>query len=92
MTLSPPVDSAAGADGPVVAIPNIDTVREIALRCSNWGRWGPDDQLGTLNYIRPSDITSAAKLVRTGRPFSLAIPLDENGPRPAASAASTRST
>ncbi len=81
MTLSPPVDSAAGADGPVVAVPNIDTVREIALQCSNWGRWGPDDQLGTLNYIRPSDITSAAKLVRTGRPFSLAIPLDENGPQ-----------
>jgi hypothetical protein len=22
-------------------------------RCSNWGRWGPDDQLGTVNLITP---------------------------------------
>ena len=61
--------------------PSIDTVREIAQRCSNWGRWGPDDQLGTLNHIRPDDVAHAATLVRDGRVFSLAIPLDENGPQ-----------
>jgi kynurenine formamidase len=81
MTLSPPIDGAAGAGDPIEPVPNIDTVREIAQQCSNWGRWGPDDQVGTLNHIRPSDIVSAAGLVRTGRPFSLSIPLDENGPQ-----------
>jgi len=30
-----------------------DIVREAAKRYRNWGRWGPDDELGTLNYIRP---------------------------------------
>ena len=61
--------------------PDIDTVRALAERCSNWGRWGPDDQLGTLNHIRPEDIVAAAGLVRTGRVISLAIPVDEAGPQ-----------
>ncbi len=61
--------------------PTIDTVRELAARCSNWGRWGADDQLGTLNHIGPDEIRAAAALVRTGRTFSLSIPLDENGPQ-----------
>lgn len=61
--------------------PGIETVRELAEACSNWGRWGPDDELGTLNHIRSEDVVAAAALVRTGRSFSLAIPLDENGPQ-----------
>jgi kynurenine formamidase len=61
--------------------PNIDTVRQLAARCSNWGRWGPDDQLGTLNHIRSDDVVAASRLVRSGRVFSLSIPLDENGPQ-----------
>jgi kynurenine formamidase len=65
----------------IPAEPGIDTVREIAEACSNWGRWGPDDELGTLNHIRPEDVVAAAGLVHTGRTFSLAIPLDENGPQ-----------
>jgi len=61
--------------------PDIDTVRALAERCSNWGRWGDDDELGTLNHIRPEDVVAAAGLVRSGRAFSLAIPVDENGPQ-----------
>ena len=61
--------------------PSVDTVRLLAERCSNWGRWGADDQLGTLNHIGPEEVRAAAGLVRTGRTFSLAIPLDENGPQ-----------
>ncbi len=65
----------------VVSTPDIGTVRELAERCSNWGRWGPDDELGTLNHITPDDVVAAARLVRDGRAFSLAIPLDEHGPQ-----------
>jgi kynurenine formamidase len=61
--------------------PDIETVRQLAEQCSNWGRWGPDDQLGTLNHIRESDVVAAAGLVRTGRVFSLSIPIDEKGPQ-----------
>jgi len=61
--------------------PGIHEVREIAARCSNWGRWGPEDELGTLNHIRPSDVVSAASLVKSGRVLSLSIPIDEHGPQ-----------
>lgn len=61
--------------------PGIATVRELAARYSNWGRWGPDDQLGTLNHITEDDVVGASRLVRSGRVFSLAIPVDENGPQ-----------
>ena len=61
--------------------PDIETVRLLAERCSNWGRWGPDDQLGTLNHLVPEDVVAASALVRSGRVFSLSIPVDENGPQ-----------
>lgn len=59
----------------------IGRVRELADQCSNWGRWGPDDELGTLNHITPDDVVAASGLVRSGRVFALAIPLDEHGPQ-----------
>lgn len=48
---------------------------------NNWGRWGEDDELGAANYIEPEDIVEAAKLIRSGRVFSLAIPIEGTGPR-----------
>ena len=33
----------------------------------NWGRWGPDDDRGTLNYLTPDKVAAAARLVRSGR-------------------------
>jgi kynurenine formamidase len=40
-------------------------------RCNNAGRWGPDDELGTLNYITPQKRIAAAKLVKTGHVISV---------------------
>jgi kynurenine formamidase len=56
-------------------------VREAAQRLRNWGKWGTDDERGTLNYITPADIVRAAGLVRRGAVFSLAIPFDAKGPQ-----------
>ncbi|MGH3454502.1 MAG: cyclase family protein [Nocardioidaceae bacterium] len=61
--------------------PNIETVREMCATYSNWGRWGADDQRGTLNLITPECVVRAAGLVRTGRTISLALPFDESGPQ-----------
>ena len=58
-----------------------DVVREMGAKCRNWGRWGPDDELGTLNYITPEKIAASARLVRRGVTFSLAIPFDNTGPQ-----------
>ena len=40
-------------------------------RCSNTGRWGADDDLGTLNYITPQKRVAAATLVKTGEVVSV---------------------
>ena len=61
--------------------PTIETVRELCRRYSNWGRWGEDDQLGTLNLIRPEHVTAAAALVRSGKVISCGLPLDQAGPQ-----------
>src|SRR5262245_35549534 len=60
---------------------SIETVREMARRFRNWGRWGKDDELGTLNFITPEKIVAAARTVRRGKVFSLAIPFDSKGPQ-----------
>src|SRR3954463_15151919 len=56
-------------------------IEEASKKLSNWGRWGKDDQIGTLNHVTPQDIAAAAKLVRTGKVFALGIPLDREGPQ-----------
>jgi kynurenine formamidase len=58
-----------------------DMIRDTGKRCSNWGKWGADDELGTLNYITPEMIVRSARLVKRGVTFSLAIPLDSSGPQ-----------
>jgi len=40
---------------------------------SNWGRWGKDDQLGTLNLVTPARRRAAMALVKEGVPVSLAV-------------------
>jgi kynurenine formamidase len=39
---------------------------------SNWGRWGSDDQIGTLNFITAQASLAAARLIRSGRVVPLA--------------------
>src|SRR5918997_1368314 len=52
-----------------------------AKRCSNWGRWGADDVLGTLNLLDEAKRVEGARLVRRGVSFSLAQSFDANGPQ-----------
>ena len=57
---------------------------EIAARAAayrNWGRWGEDDVLGTLNFIDDAQRVEAAALVRTGRVVSLSQRFDTDGPQ-----------
>jgi kynurenine formamidase len=56
-------------------------LKALAQRFSNWGRWGGDDQRGTLNFITPEAVRRGVATVRRGVTFSLSIPFDENGPQ-----------
>ena len=38
---------------------------------SNWGKWGPDDEVGALNYLGPEQVLAAARLVTSGKTFTL---------------------
>jgi len=53
----------------------------------NWGRWGADDEKGTLNYITPELVRQASSLVRSGLSVSMAVPINKvagpDNPRPA---------
>ncbi|MFI1914195.1 cyclase family protein [Nocardia sp. NPDC020380] len=60
-----------------------DEWRKTAERIRNWGRWGADDQLGTLNLITPARIAAAAALARQGRTIQLGVPFDAYGPQSA---------
>ena len=43
---------------------------------SNWGDFGPDDQIGRLNLVTPAHRIKAAEEVREGLAFCLSLPLD----------------
>ncbi|HEX3962978.1 MAG TPA: cyclase family protein [Trebonia sp.] len=60
----------------------MENFREIGRRVSNWGRWGDDDERGTLNLVTPDRLVAAAALIRTGKVFDLGIPFDRHGPQP----------
>jgi kynurenine formamidase len=53
---------------------------ELGKELSNWGRWGDDDEIGTLNFVTAAKRVQAAGLVKTGKIFDLGIPFDKNGP------------
>jgi kynurenine formamidase len=57
-----------------------DRVEGYFKSLNNWGRWGHDDQVGTVNLITPARRAAAQALVRTGRTVSLARDI---GPQPA---------
>jgi len=58
-----------------------ETLRKLAMQVRNWGRWGSDDEIGTLNFITPDAVAAACRLATTGKVFALGIPLQREGPQ-----------
>lgn len=59
------------------------TSEQLRAKCEElraWGRWGENDELGTLNHVQPEDVVAASRLIRRGKAISLALPFDQNGP------------
>jgi kynurenine formamidase len=59
----------------------MEKYRELARKVSNWGRWGADDERGTINFITPDVVKRAAACVRRGAVWSLGLPFDVSGPQ-----------
>ena len=54
--------------------------KEVGRQLSNWGRWGPDDQRGTVNLITPERRAAAGALITRGEVIDLGIAFDAEGP------------
>ena len=52
-----------------------------AEKYKNWGKWGANDEIGTLNYTTANDIVEASRLVNQGKVISLALNFDSSGPQ-----------
>ncbi len=59
-------------------VPTMAEVESYLRDRRNWGRWGPDDQLGAVNLITPEKRARAAALVRSGRAVSLSREFPKN--------------
>ena len=60
---------------------DLSILQDYIDRCSNWGRWGPDDEVGTVNLITQGKVREAAALVKVGKTISLTMPYDSRGPQ-----------
>ena len=60
---------------------SIAQVDELCLRYRNWGRWGTEDQRGTLNFITADVLKYAATMIKSGRVVSCALPFNSDGPQ-----------
>ncbi len=58
-----------------------DWFTELAEKVSNWGRWGADDEIGTLNLVDADAVRRGVDAVRSGERLSLAIRLDQHSPQ-----------
>jgi kynurenine formamidase len=76
--------------------PTAEEYAQYPRRYSNWGRWGADDELGTLNFVTPDVRRAAAACVVDGRSVSCARPLDMSpgpaNPYPARHMVNTRTS
>jgi len=70
----------AASDGATRKL-TMNDIRAAAERLKNWGRWGGDDEIGTLNFTTPEDVVKAARLVQKGKVMSLALAYDAKGPQ-----------
>jgi len=46
---------------------------------TNWGKWGPDDEVGSLNYLTPAEALRGAAAIRSGESFTLQVPIGKPG-------------
>jgi len=58
-------------------VPVATAFAEVAARVRNWGRWGPDDEVGTLNLVDAGARLRGAASVVSGQALALGLPLSE---------------
>jgi kynurenine formamidase len=54
-------------------------VSELTAKVGNWGRWGEADERGALNLLTPETVLAALRVCRTGKVYSLGLPVQRTG-------------
>jgi kynurenine formamidase len=76
----------AAMTGPTVITAEVRLKEERALaelaKPLNWGKWGPEDQLGSLNYVTAEKVVAARRLVKRGTVYPLAHVIRHQGGAP----------
>ena len=54
-------------------------VSEQSATDTNWGRWGAEDERGALNLLTPEVVLNATKVCKTGKVYSLSLPIQKEG-------------
>jgi hypothetical protein len=68
----PQVDPAVAARLAAAPPLTIEQINQWETDLSNWGKWGPDDERGSLNFVTPDKTLQAVRLVKDGTVVSLA--------------------
>jgi kynurenine formamidase len=55
-------------------------LKALGKTLSNWGRWGAEDEAGTLNFVTPEVRAAAARLIVTGNVIDLGMAFGAGGP------------
>jgi kynurenine formamidase len=58
----------------------LGTVETASTQDWTKSKWGPDDEVGAANYMKPELVVKAASLVKTGKTYALGIPVDSKTP------------
>src|SRR5262245_47965539 len=62
-------------------MPDLTDFHQAADKVRNWGRWGDDDEVGTLNHISTDKVRDSSRLVRKGAVFPLGVEFGSGGPQ-----------
>src|SRR5450759_1817135 len=49
---------------------------------TNWGRWGPNDELGSLNFLTPAEVLRGVQSVKQGKVITLGMAIGNKGGDP----------
>lgn len=63
-------------------MPTYDELAAADPPYSSWGHFGPEDELGTINFLTPQRVVAASRLIRDGRRFNLDHPVNAFEPYP----------
>ena len=77
-----PAPAKRAPSAPRENLPSYDQlpVREGAPAGSAWGVFGDQDEVGTINLLTPARVRSAKDSIKSGKVFSLNLPIDVPNP------------